>query len=91
MSKTYTIYDNQGLLHDGLRKILNDNNFITVSKNPSIFIINLKLMKLANTFLMNRLISYLFIFSSSYLLFFLSYLLLILSLLILSSFYINFV
>lgn len=27
MSKTYTIYDNQGLLHDGLRKILNDNNW----------------------------------------------------------------
>jgi hypothetical protein len=27
MSKTYTIYDNQGLLHNSLRKILNDNNW----------------------------------------------------------------
>ena len=31
MSKTYTIHDNQGLLHDGLRKILNQNNWKEVS------------------------------------------------------------
>ena len=33
MSKTYTIYDNQGLIHDGLRKILNDNNWKEVNIN----------------------------------------------------------
>ena len=27
MLKTYAIFDNQGLIHDGLRKILNDNNW----------------------------------------------------------------
>jgi hypothetical protein len=35
MSKTYTIYDHQGLLHDGLRKILNDNNWHEVPVNDA--------------------------------------------------------
>lgn len=37
MSKanTYTIYDHQGLLHDGLRKILNANNWQEVPVNEA--------------------------------------------------------